>query len=117
MLSLILFGSLLLLCLFGTGVSLYMIIDSLKNRSVSVAIGISLGALVLIGLDVFLIWLLLTQTHICPNCDKINFGNNYCVECGESFYSDSICSKCHTTNSKDNNYCYYCGERLDKNKN
>jgi hypothetical protein len=58
MLSLILFGSLLLLSLFGTGISLYMIIDSLKNRSVGVAIGISLGTLVLIGIDILLIWLL-----------------------------------------------------------
>jgi len=58
MLSLILFGSLLLLSLFGTGISIYMIIDSLKNRSVGVAIGISLGALVLIGIDILLIWLL-----------------------------------------------------------
>jgi hypothetical protein len=64
MLSLILFGSLLLLSLFGTGISLYMIIDSLKNRSVGVAIGISLGTLVLIGFDILLIWLLITLTHI-----------------------------------------------------
>lgn len=114
MVGLILFIGLLLLSLFATGISLYMIIDSLKDRFVSGAIGISLATFALIGLDIFLVGLLFTQTHICPNCDKIYFGDNYCIECGESFCSDSTCSKCHKANSKDNNYCYYCGERLEK---
>lgn len=114
MIGLILFIGVLLLSLFATGAGLYGIIDCLKDRCVSEAIEISLGTFVLVGLDILLIGLLFTQTHICPNCDKIYFGNNYCVECGESFCSDSTCSKCHKANSKDNNYCYYCGERLEK---
>lgn len=114
MIRLILFIGLLLLSLFATGITLYTIIIFLKDRFVSGAIAIILVTFVLVGFDIFLIVQLFTQTHICPNCAKINFGDNYCVECGESFCSDSTCPKCHKANSKDNNYCYYCGERLEK---
>ena len=116
MAGLALFIGVLLLSLFATVVSLYVTVDFLKDKFVGGAIVLIFVTFVSVCVDIFLIGQLFARTHVCPNCDKISFDNNYCAECGESFCSDIPCSKCYKVNSKDNNYCYHCGERLE-NKN
>jgi hypothetical protein len=69
--------------------------------------------LVLVILNAALVTAYVSSFSICPNCNDVHFGEEYCPECGSSLCApDIICHKCQTQNCGKNNYCYKCGEEL-----
>ena len=101
---------------FSIGVT-FLVLDFLKGEiKDKYKAGIVMGVICLIlslALDVLAIATLISQTHVCPTCHTLSFGDTYCKNCGQQLMcEENRCPNCNTEYSYDSHYCRNCGIKL-----